>query len=263
MSGKNKNSESPTIERVFELLDKWRHLPTYQLERRADIFFALFLPDILKNHFKHLEINPMIVPEFPIRKPPELQSKKPDGYESNRVDYFAYSSKGAHSFIIELKTDMSSKDKDQMKRLEKTAKTDIESLISDVIDISKSKSADRQKYVHLLWHLQELGLVSGVDEDVYNSRAFPKVKSYIVKNGLENVKVTNAAKRCSKPKPIYVLPKLPKSCIYENVHCISFETFAGIVENGESKDSAIGKSFVKYLRKWKVRAGTLDPRTLH
>ena len=48
MSGKNKNNESPTIERVFELLDKWRHLPTYWLEPRADIFFALFLPEVLR-----------------------------------------------------------------------------------------------------------------------------------------------------------------------------------------------------------------------
>ena len=38
----------PTIDGVFELLDKWRHLPGYQLERRADIYFAMFLPDVLR-----------------------------------------------------------------------------------------------------------------------------------------------------------------------------------------------------------------------
>lgn len=42
MSDNGKNGESPTVERAFELLDRWRHLPAYQLERRADIFFALF-----------------------------------------------------------------------------------------------------------------------------------------------------------------------------------------------------------------------------
>ena len=63
MSSDGKNSESPTIERVFELLDRWRHLPAYKLEPRADIFFALYLPEVLSNHFKRLdleiEINPM------------------------------------------------------------------------------------------------------------------------------------------------------------------------------------------------------------
>ena len=48
MSNLGKNGECPTIERVFKLLDNWRHLPDYQLERRADIFFALFLPEVLK-----------------------------------------------------------------------------------------------------------------------------------------------------------------------------------------------------------------------
>jgi hypothetical protein len=30
----------PTAE-IFSTLDRWRHLPTYQLERRADIFLAI------------------------------------------------------------------------------------------------------------------------------------------------------------------------------------------------------------------------------
>lgn len=35
-------------ERLFDLLDDWRNLPSYQLERRADIFFALHLEIIIK-----------------------------------------------------------------------------------------------------------------------------------------------------------------------------------------------------------------------
>ena len=31
----------PTICDVFDRLDKWRHFPNYQLERRADIYFAV------------------------------------------------------------------------------------------------------------------------------------------------------------------------------------------------------------------------------
>ena len=31
---------APELQNQFTLLDRWRHLPNYQLERRADVFFA-------------------------------------------------------------------------------------------------------------------------------------------------------------------------------------------------------------------------------
>ena len=40
-----------SVQQVFSLLDRWRHLPNYQLERRADIFFAVYLPKILEQRF--------------------------------------------------------------------------------------------------------------------------------------------------------------------------------------------------------------------
>lgn len=39
------------IEEIFDWLDRWRQLPAYQLERRADIFFALYLPEIIAYKF--------------------------------------------------------------------------------------------------------------------------------------------------------------------------------------------------------------------
>ncbi len=54
-----------TIHLLFNLLDDWRTLPAYQLERRADIFFAIYLDKILEKH-KGVKIN-LIIPEFPVR----------------------------------------------------------------------------------------------------------------------------------------------------------------------------------------------------
>lgn len=72
MSGNNEIDKYPTISGLFGLLDRWRHLPDYQLERRADIFFALFLPEVLRAHFakqnRSIEINPVLIPEFPIKE---------------------------------------------------------------------------------------------------------------------------------------------------------------------------------------------------
>ena len=36
------------INQLFNNLDTWRHLPNYQLERRADIFFSLYLAEVLQ-----------------------------------------------------------------------------------------------------------------------------------------------------------------------------------------------------------------------
>ena len=36
---------------LFDNMDSWRHLPAYQLERRADIFFSIYLSDLLRDKF--------------------------------------------------------------------------------------------------------------------------------------------------------------------------------------------------------------------
>ena len=55
------------IEQIFELLKKWYEYPKYQLERRLDIFFSIYLPEILKEKGIHIELND-IFPEFPLKK---------------------------------------------------------------------------------------------------------------------------------------------------------------------------------------------------
>ena len=75
------------IEKIFDLLKKWYKFPKYQLERRVDIFFALYLPDILKKKRKNYVIDEekkydYIIPEFPLRKK--------DSYASNNADYAVF-----------------------------------------------------------------------------------------------------------------------------------------------------------------------------
>ena len=42
------NNLEDKIEKIFKLLKKWNKYPKYQLERRLDIFFTIYLPEILK-----------------------------------------------------------------------------------------------------------------------------------------------------------------------------------------------------------------------
>lgn len=130
--------ESPTIERTFELLDRWRHLPKYQLERASGILFALYLPEVLGRRFD-TEIDPLLVPEFPIKKA-LLQDGK-DNHSIN-VDLPRRSSRkgggpAERAFLVELKTDMASIDYMQLRHL-RTAVDDVrlECLVKGVVGMN-------------------------------------------------------------------------------------------------------------------------------
>ena len=42
------------IEKIFSNLDIWRKLPKYQLERRLDIFFTIYLKEIVEVFYKEI-----------------------------------------------------------------------------------------------------------------------------------------------------------------------------------------------------------------
>ena len=68
------------IDTLFNRMDAWRHFPNYQLERRADIFFALYLPEVLEAKLG-FAVRPELAPEFPVRigtpiKPGTAREKK-------------------------------------------------------------------------------------------------------------------------------------------------------------------------------------------
>lgn len=76
------------IDQVFSLLDKWRNFPGYQLERRADIFFALYLKEILDYKFDYAA--DLIIPEFPVRRGSIYNDGKSDN-KSVKIDYITFS----------------------------------------------------------------------------------------------------------------------------------------------------------------------------
>jgi hypothetical protein len=94
------------IDTLFDLLDAWRHFPSYQLERRADLYFALYLPEVLEAKFG-FPVQPQLVPEFPLR----IGTLDPDKTTSAsyKVDYVALSTARDKALLVELKTDPLSK----------------------------------------------------------------------------------------------------------------------------------------------------------
>lgn len=87
---------------LFARMDTWRHLPSYQLERRADLFFSLYLKEALEARLG-FAVAERMVPEFPVRIGaiyPHIPIDK-----SFKIDYVAVSSDGTSAILVELKTE--------------------------------------------------------------------------------------------------------------------------------------------------------------
>ena len=106
-----------TVNDLFQRLDKWRHFPAFPLEARSEVFFALFLPIVFEKCESVSKINPLIIPQFPLRQN-RLDPTKKRTNHSNNVDFFALSECRKRAFFIELKTDMKSRRGDQDAYLE-------------------------------------------------------------------------------------------------------------------------------------------------
>ena len=255
MSDASKNNEYPTIADLFCLLDGWRHLAGYELERRADIFFALFLPEVLEAHCG-VKVKRPLIPEFPIYKNPENKSH-------NQADYFVLSESEnrRQGILVELKTDMASIDEEQCNILRNVASEGLQCLIKYVISLAQNKNnpkPTRQKYVHLLAHLRDLCLIK-FEDDLYE-KAFAENSRGITKILRDLEPTAGACKDRSCLKVIYVLP----SSRANDQNVIDFETFAEIIERPAiEKSGSVGIRlvFAHYLRKWAaVGAGSSKPR---
>jgi len=137
---------------LLNLLAENKKFPAYQAERRIDIFINFFLVDILKHEIgkrqKDFQVA-FIAPEFPL--------KKQGNNQSTNVDYLCVLEDKLGNkkiLFVELKTDSSSFDEDQLKtyikfRDEKTWRNCIEELRD--IFLSKGMPFEkRKKYYNLV-----------------------------------------------------------------------------------------------------------------
>ena len=260
MSGDDKTDECSTISKLFDLLDKWRHLPNYQLERRADVFFALFFPEVLRAHLakqnRSIEINPVLIPEFPI--------KEKDSNRSKKIDYLALSKCGEQAFLVELKTDMVSISKKQRDYLVRAATSGLGELVGGVLKICGA-TKKRGKYVNLLRILSQFDMVEHVSReeeelekelDRLFENAIPvkrceknfwakaRRRDREFKQGLGNVLPAK-----SLPPEVEVIYIQPRHCGGgSRPDAIDFEQFASTIESGGN--GKIRKLFACYLRQW-------------
>ena len=261
-----KASDSPTVGDVFELLNRWRHLPFYSLETRAAPFFGIFLRDVLRARFG-TEIHETVIPEFPLRihtlynaderKKRRLESSP--GH-SNNVDYVAFDKDIRTAYLVELKTDMGSVRDDQNEYLCAARRKAFPGLVEGVAELAKGSDSKR-KYVHLLHLLAESGLIS-VPKGLYE-KSFGRDR--VVSGWTEEAKgLEIGGQKCSKTKVVFIQPRPnPKptkntSKTYDFQY-IYFDEVANIVQ----RHGDLGCIFANFLRQWVEEAGSPNPRDIH
>lgn len=244
---------SRTVAHMFNVMDACRHLPGYRLEGRLAPFFELFLPDVL-GECLGAELHPVVIPEFPLRKGTLDGDDKSN--QSYNVDYVAFSKdrKRRTVFLVELKTDMGSIDKDQERylHLARDLEGDFGRLVCGIVKICGSKYAKRGKYVHLLHLLAKLELVTIPDQSELYQMTFPRPKS----GWTEAYKVRPTVDgKLKNPRVIYIQPR--KSDPEPGFEYICFKQVADIVQ----RYGDLGCMFANFLRLWTEDPGRQIPRT--
>ncbi len=229
------------FEEIFERMDRWRNLPKYALETRADIFFGVYLKTALEAKYK-IGVNDVIIPEFPIRKAtvdPSIQSDQ----SSFNVDFLAFSEDNKIAFLIELKTDMSSRRDKQDYYLRAVTNIGLVGLIHGLVKIFRATKVKR-KYFHLFKMLEEARIVE------LPSELEPLVFSNSMRGVNALIRDVKIIAPVGQMKVIYLQPT------GEGENVINFNEFASLIEQ---RRDPITLRFVESLKTWsKVKAGDID-----
>jgi hypothetical protein len=218
-------------------MDTWRHFPNYQLERRADIFFSLYLPEVLEAKLG-FAIRAELAPEFPVRIGticPNIPSDK-----SYKIDYVALSDNADKVVLLELKTERLSRRPKQDEYLLAAQKVGLFSLLKGLLDIFRATNAKR-KYFCLLLHLESMGLLR-IPDSMNKIMKKPDLRG--VNKASRQINITAKA---TETLIVYVQSN------GNGPNIISFEEFADIVRR---YNDPVSQRFAVSLCEWtKIQAG--------
>jgi hypothetical protein len=227
------------IDKLFNNLDSWRHLPTYQLERRAEIFFSFYFEEILGVQKNELTV----IPEFPLPLAMVGEDFGPDNQQTCKVDYMILTN--GKVIFLEIKTDETSRvgkmvknlaegrDENigqQLHRMLMARKLGIVALLEKLGTIHAKNRTHRAKWKCLFERLHELGWLQ------------PNGRSWIT--GLsKNIDI----------EIIYIQPKAT-----EEVHGIKVIDFDRVISAIEHYKDPFTQRFITSLREWKVPSGCVS-----
>jgi hypothetical protein len=217
---------------LFDRMDAWRHLPNYQLERRADIFFSLYLPEVLEAKLG-FAIRPELAPEFPVRIS-TIYPNIPNVDKSYKIDYVAMSASNDTAVFVELKTEGLSRRPEQDKYLLAAQAAGLSRLLDGLLDIFRATNSKR-KYFYLLEHLEAMGLLR-------IPLAMNEIMAHSNLQGANEVsRQIEVTAHTGTPVIVYVQPSGAGPGI------ISFQEFAEIVRRHEDP---VSRRFASSMCEW-------------
>lgn len=219
---------SVAINTMLNNLDTWRHFPKYQMERRVDLFFSLFLREIIQDSkfAGSKTLRKEIIPEFPFKNVEGLHT-------TVNFDYVLFSEDLHAAFIVELKTDPTSAGDTNNPYLAGLLESNVTftEIVNGLLLVAK-KSRHKMKYHCLLKKLENIGIIERFGEDGWQCKH-----------------------QIPKPVIIYLAPGLTKSDPAK-INLIDFYQAATTLEKlgGE-----VERQFASYLRQWQnTKAGHRD-----
>ncbi len=232
------------IDELFNRMDTWRHLPDWQLERRADLFFSLYLKKILEHKYG-LKLRPELIPEFPVHIATIQPHSKTN--MSFKIDYVAVAEDYSQALLVELKTDVASRSDPQDRYLTKAVNAGLPALIGGLTEIYGS-TREKKKYLHLFALLEKMELVS------LPIALRSKMKAGATRGTTRLVRQIELANIVRDCHIIYLQPTVTKR---EQPSTISFDQAARVVA---AQDDVVSRPFACALRSWsRVPAGTRKP----
>ena len=226
-----------TVGELFDRMDSWRHFPNYQLERRSDLIFALYLRHVLQQK-TGIELLDQIVPEFPVR----IGAIDPGASDdrSYKIDYIAISRDGKHAFLVELKTESRSRRKSQDRYLAASQKAGMNSLLVGLIQIFMATDAKR-KYLCLMKELEAMGQLR-IPREVLEIAEGSSLRGITIA-----AKGITAISKAKSVRTIYIQPN------EDGPDMVSFDEFADVIEQ---MNDPIATRFARSLREWaRIEAG--------
>lgn len=234
-----------SIDALFNHMDAWRHFPNYQLERRSDIFFSLYLPEVLSEKLR-FPVRIELVPEFPVHKRTIGMAEKGD--KSYKIDYVALAPKDDTVVLVELKTDGASRNQKQDDYLSAARETGLTGLIGGLLDIFMATQS-KPKYFSFLLYLESLDLLT-IPMDLKEIMARPSHDG--ANKAAKGIKLKAVP---SKTRIAYVQPCDDQPALSEKLKStiITFRDFAEVVNRHEDP---VSQRFAESLIEWaSIKAG--------
>lgn len=231
---------------LFDRLDHWRSLPSYQLERRVDALFGLYLPAVLALALD-TAVDPRVVPELPLLRD-TLRPAVADRQGSRNtvhVDFFVMSQDRRRGWLVELKTDLGSRRPTQDADLATARALGLAPLLEGLLTVVRAPGRpahEDRKYGHLLRELATLGLVTVPP-------AYDRLLHAPRRQGLTAAKRLLAVCPAAAAVELELVYIQPEATPTPGAHCIDFARFAAVVaRHGDT----LSQRFAQSLDRWRT-----------